>query len=1098
MATKEMIRTDKQYEEQYLREVTDVVQENIVRYTADTDRMRAELDEMMVRFHDDNPELWQVMENTDTMYKAEMSALGKCRRAVTKPYFGRILFTGESGEKESLYIGRGGISKDAKHQLVADWRAPISNAYYENGLGECTFRTPDGDYITIDLSLKRTFDIADGKLTGYFDSEAAANDELLNKYLARNKQAVLSEIIATIQKEQNDIIRRTPLRNVIVQGAAGSGKTTVAMHRISYILYNYADRISPKEFCIIGSNTMLLNYITGVLPELDVEGIRQMTMEELFITLLYEQWDSRRCTVTDLNREDLRIAAKGKASYFDAVRKFCERLEKEQIKCDDLILDPVMFTEGIKDGVPGVYDRTGGVQSSKAKVIMRGDTIARFLEENPAMSIQNKILTLNERLHDNVEQELAHRDISYTAKEKKAIRAYFKDRFGRSEYQISVFDLYDRFLAEDGAAAGVYSEVPEAAELRTDTELKNKRHKKSYDVYDLAALAYIYKRVNEVEQISEAHHIVIDEAQDYGMMAYKVLKACMRECNYTIMGDVSQNIRYDFGINDWQELRDLILDTEGDAFCTLRKSYRNTIEISEFATRILDHGTFEIYPSEPIIRHGKEPVLKKVSSKDYISAIVAQCEAWQAEGQDTIAVVLRNEEEARKLRTRLSKVMELLPSEPDNAEFGKGVMVLSVAMTKGLEFDSVLIADPTRELFPSDDRNVKLLYVAATRALHELAIIYCGDLTGLIADPIPEGGGKRVIVTEAPEDRGKLRELSRADIELMERDKEDVKGDILAKRSSEKLGGGVTDRAAALVGGTAKKRADESAGAVQGTAGCGDGDRESAGDNSRTDRGANDGGAADRYKEADRDESGTEDAAISKYGATVAPSFLQTAGHAAVISQIKWIMKQPDGIYMQSRYGVLRITLISEEVVRISFSKDSNFATDKTALVRKYNMYKGAMIKDNGKLVEITTKKLKLVVDKGNGNISYKDAVNREILHERNIEPRYIEEKGAYARCFMSFTVRSDDTFRSYNPADEKTSYIRNASKFIKPDGDAPAMIIAKDCAGIVIPSRGDTIFSHTPANGALLITEEKVCDFFFVLGGDPSATIKLYKKLSE
>lgn len=1094
MATKEMIRTDREYEESYLESVTEVVRENIDMYTADTDRMRAELDELLIRFHDDNPELWQVMENTDTMYKAEMYALGKCRRAVAKPYFGRILFTGDSGEKESLYIGRGGISRDATQQLVADWRAPISNAYYENGLGECTFRTPDGEYVTIDLSLKRTFDITDGKLTGYFDSEAAANDELLNKYLARNKQAVLSEIIATIQKEQNDIIRRTPLRNVIVQGAAGSGKTTVAMHRISYILYNYADRISPKDFCIIGSNTMLLNYITGVLPELDVEGIRQMTMEQLFITLLYEQWDTRRYCVTDLNREDLKIAAKGKTSYFEYVKKFCERVEKEQIRCEDIILDPVAFTEGIKDGVTGVYDRTDGKQSGRAKVLMRGDHIARFLAENPSMSIQNKILTLNERLHDNVEQELAHRDISYTEKEKKAIRAFFKDRFGRSEYQTSVFDLYDRFLMEDGLKAGVYTEVAEASELRTDTELKKRKHKKSYDVYDLAALAYIYKRINEVDVICEAHHIVIDEAQDYGMMAYHVLKACMRECNYTIMGDVSQNIRYDFGINDWQELRGLLLDTEGDAFCTLRKSYRNTIEISGFATRILDHGSFEIYPSEPIIRHGKEPVLKKVSSKDYIAAIAAQCSKWQDEGQDTIAVVLRNEEEARKLRTRLGKVIPLLPSEPDNAEFGKGVMVLSVAMTKGLEFDSVLIADPTRELFPSDDRNVKLLYVAATRALHELAVIYCGDLTGLIADPIPEGGGKRVIVTEAAEDRGKIRELSRADIELLERDKDSVKGDILANRSREKLGGGVSDHAAALVGGTAHKRAESVAdSAVEKNCIVADGLIKPH--KLPSDEEIEDEAAAEREAD-DTNIQVTKQTAPSKYGAAVSSEYLQTAGHAAVISQIKWMMKQPDGIGMQSRYGVLRITPISEEVVRISFSRDSVFNTDKTALVKKYAMYKGAMVKDNGKLVEITTKKLKLVVDKGSGNISYKDAVNREILHERNIEPRYIEEKGGKTKCFMFFTVRSDDTFRSYDPAEDKTSYIRNAAKIIKPDGDHPAMVIVKDCAGIVIPSPGDTVFSHTPANGALIITEEKECDFFFVMGGSTEETIKAYKKL--
>ena len=156
-------------------------------------------------------------------------------------------------------------------------------------MGKCSYTVQGEGTFPIDLKRKRTYEIAADTLVDYYDSDVVANDELLTKYLAKNKKAVLGEIIATIQKEQNAIIRKSPRQNLIVQGVAGSGKTTVAMHRISYILYNYADDFRPEDFYIVGSNQILLGYITSVLPDLDVHGVRQMTMSELFVRLLHEE-----------------------------------------------------------------------------------------------------------------------------------------------------------------------------------------------------------------------------------------------------------------------------------------------------------------------------------------------------------------------------------------------------------------------------------------------------------------------------------------------------------------------------------------------------------------------------------------------------------------------------------------------------------------------------------------------------------------------------------------------------------------------------------------------------------------------------------------
>ena len=262
---------------------------------------------------------------------------------------------------------------------------------------------------------------------------------------------------------------------------------------------------------------------------------------------------------------------------------------------------------------------------------------------------------------------------------------------------------------------------------------KKKAAKKPLDVYDLAALAYLYKRVKETDPIREAHHIVVDEAQDYGMMAYSVLKFCIPQCTWTIMGDVSQNIRFGFGLNDWEELKELILTDRNDAFAVLSKSYRNTVEISEFAQKILSHGSFSQYPIEPIIRHGNAvSVVETAGEEELLQRSAALLGTWQQDGHDTIAVVTRNASEAADVSKKLGGLIALAESDPEKAEFGKGILVLPVEYTKGLEFDAVLIWNPTHEDYPDDDGHAKLLYVAATRALHELAAVHMGDVTALL------------------------------------------------------------------------------------------------------------------------------------------------------------------------------------------------------------------------------------------------------------------------------------------------------------------------------------------------------------------------------
>lgn len=686
-------QTERLLEEQYLNICIRIIKKNIDAYMKEIEIMSADIEDMYDRYRQDDPEIFTELSNTITMNENMKTALHKNQRALKKPYFGRIDIKDHGRKEETFYIGKGGVMKDTTTIMVVDWRAPIANVYYENGLGECSYMAPGKTKITIDLKKKRTFEIDGEKLIDYFDSEVVTNDDLLTKYLAKNKEAVLGEIIATIQKEQNDIIRKSPYRNMIVQGVAGSGKTTVAMHRISYILYNYAEDFKPEDFYIIGSNRILLNYITGVLPDLDVHGVKQMTMEQLFIRLLYEDWNEKKCKVIPCDKRSYR---KGTSDWFHALEEFCRKLEADVIPQEDIYLND--------------------------KLLYSSEQIKGYIEESKRLSIQSKIDGLNQRALNKLKNEITGREISYTPEMKKQLVKDYTKRFGEKKWKGSIYDLYSEFLIKQKE---IWQEDIAIQEINVS--------RSEFDVYDLAALAYLYKRVKETDPIREAHHIVVDEAQDFGMMAYSVLHYCIPSCSFTIMGDVSQNIQFGYGLHDWEELKDLILTDRFDNFAILSKSYRNTVEISNFAQKILQKGSFSSYPIEPIIRHGNEvSVTECQDEENMLNQSACTIKKWQQEGYDTIAVICRNAMEAELVAKNLGKRIATLESDLEKAEFKKGIMVLPVEYTKGLEFDTVLIYNPTGNSYPEDDGHAKLLYVAATRALHELAVLHVEDVTKLL------------------------------------------------------------------------------------------------------------------------------------------------------------------------------------------------------------------------------------------------------------------------------------------------------------------------------------------------------------------------------
>lgn len=702
---KEETRPDNErtLEEQHLAECLNVVRANIEKYQAEEAVLGGSIKEMFAHYHDDNPEMYIELANSITRKDSVSKALRKNLKALVKPYFGRIDYDDiELGRKSSLYLGKNSVAKNSITMEVVDWRAPVASVYYENEIGHCTYQVPDGSRIPIELELKRTYEIDNGKLVDFYDSEVVANDELLTKYLAKNKEAVLGEIIATIQKEQNDIIRRTPFRSVIVQGVAGSGKTTVAMHRISYILYNFPDRFRPSQFYIIGSNRMFLNYITSVLPDLDVENVNQMTMEQFLIHMLQDEPWIDKCKPakkTESKEASAWAEFKGSWSWMEELEGFIAEYERRELVRPDVCFEDY--------------------------VLSSEESTLELLERNRNWSLQEKRDHLNARVMNRLKSQLAMDDRGYERKQILEIYKQYNGIYGPKKWKGNLLTLYVEFLSWLAERRTEFADMCYANAAQVQ--------KKQLELYDYATLLHLKRRVKETEAIDYAEHVVVDEAQDYGAMVFAVIKTALPRCTFTVMGDVSQNINYESGMNDWETLKEKVFNTEGDYFGVLAKSYRNTIEISDYASSILAQCSFPTYKTQPIIRHG-EPVKKvKLRGDDKMIEVAAnEIKVWQEKGYDTIAVICKDEVQTDAVREALRQYIEVNSESLETTEFTRGVMVLPIYMTKGLEFDTVLLMDPSKDAYPKNDANAKLLYVAATRALHELTIVYNESLSELL------------------------------------------------------------------------------------------------------------------------------------------------------------------------------------------------------------------------------------------------------------------------------------------------------------------------------------------------------------------------------
>lgn len=673
-------------EKQHLLACLNVIRENIQMYEKKENSYRKEVTELFQAVKKGDGDSYGQLMAGQNLLEHSQNMLRKSKTALKKAYFGRVDYDDLTyGVKESRYIGKNGVTTADNDVIIVDWRAPVSSVYYENELGKGEYAVPGNNPVEVELYKKRTYDIQGEELLGFYDDDVAANDELLVKYLSQNKEAVLGDIIATIQKEQNEIIRDVPYKNIIVQGVAGSGKTTVALHRISYILYNYENKYKPSEFCIVGSSDMLLNYISSGLPELDVNHVKQMRMDVFLPHLMGNAWKRHYQMIAD----DQMAFIKSRLGFVKELEIFLEKWREDAL--------PPMT----------INDVVLGCVLSKADMV---DTLKR----NQQLSVMQLEKLFNERIRSRIKFLCTETTENVRLEKRQQYKKYFD--FSKYNWtEVKIYLAFLEYLKEERLF-----ETGDITWDRTITHVIGNR----FDLYDVAALGLIWKRITVKKDTDEFSQIIIDEAQDFGESIYYVMRQLLTDCHFTIMGDVSQNIRYETGMNDWEGLKEVLFEKSTDSFYLLSKSYRNTIEISECAGKVLEKASQGSYKIEPVIRHGQTVQCIQEKGDGLPQKLKELVDNILKKGFETVAVVCRTEEEA-------DQVKAFLHVKEEKEQFHNGVMVLPVALTKGLEFDAVILWKPDEAHYGMNPKEAKLLYVAITRALHELYLLGDQKISGL-------------------------------------------------------------------------------------------------------------------------------------------------------------------------------------------------------------------------------------------------------------------------------------------------------------------------------------------------------------------------------
>lgn len=641
--------------------------------------------------------------------------------AINEPYFGRMDFQEEGGEVMPIYIGKIGVSDQVtENPMVIDWRAPVASMFYSftGGDDPAYYESPEG-FIEGLIYLKRNIVIrkkilqrvVDTYIKG--DQKESVTDDFLLYRLSENKDNRLKDIVSTIQSEQNDIIRSSKNTPLIIQGVAGSGKTTVALHRLAYLIYQYRETIRAEKMIIFAPNNMFLNYISNVLPELGVGGIQQTTFTDWALAILDQEVSTQDSSdnlekwfTTSVNRPEINDNSpgrwKGSTHFKDYIDICIERYEGSAVPARNF--EP--------------WDN----------ILLEKETIHHWFsfeyKHYPLAKRRERIVA---RIKKWIDGELKYIEETNIKKVKKKKATQYLTSYMKQWPKHTALSFYKSlFMQTNQSSLNDY--IP--ADIMKITAVNCK--KKVVDLEDLAPLVYIHNRLFGIESKHKYHHVIVDEAQDFSPFQIALLKQMTQGNSFTILGDLSQAIHEYQGIKSWDEFLE-IFNLDEVKYYELNRSYRSTMEIIHFANEIISKANIPVSLANPVFRSGDKVKMIQVENTNRITTIIKTIEQLQHKKMDTIAIIGRTEEECAHLHGALSEVgLSATFIHSKQRKYEGGISVVPVYLAKGLEFDAVLLIDVDEQHYEATKQDAKLLYVGCTRALHKLCVLYSGRISPLI------------------------------------------------------------------------------------------------------------------------------------------------------------------------------------------------------------------------------------------------------------------------------------------------------------------------------------------------------------------------------
>ncbi|WP_160718711.1 RNA polymerase recycling motor HelD [Bacillus sp. USDA818B3_A] len=723
-----------EFTKEYIRTVLDISKENKELVVENMKQSFAELNS-----RDSSTSYTDLLANANYLELAE-SELKRLESVIGKPYFSRIDFTSNStNTEEVLYIGKVSLFDRVTQQpIIVDWRSPIANVYYDGRLGEVSYEAY-GETQTGYLSLKRQYEIAGGLLKEIRDIDLTTHDELLQKSLSGKADNRLTEIVATIQNEQNEVIRASLTHPIIVQGAAGSGKTTIALHRISYFLYSFGYRFPPEKLMILAPNRLFIDYISAVLPELGVNKINQTTYIDFMKSCLGKiklfSPNSKLMKLLEGNGAKNSVqwisSFKGSLEFKEIIHRYINELEKNLAPKEDFVVEKSVLLKGIK------LKKLFLKEYTYLPIYKRMEKIKNLLEDDLKKKKSMMLSNLNKKYDEALDKVLYNTKMN--PEKRKQIVVSLMDRKEErkktveQESKAAVKKYLNSFVMKD--IFTLYKELmtsPESlkkySSTLTDQECKLLSkycqrifERGAYELEDLAPIFLMKAKLEGIDDQYKMRSIFIDEAQDYSYFQFAALKEGFETDLFTIVGDLAQGIHSYRGLNSWTPVMKEIFPNAN--YQTLQKSYRTTVEIMNLANEILKLMDQELPRVEPVIRHGQKPLFKTINPTN-LEQVRHQLEqdisSLKKEELHSIAIIGRTDRECQKIDQLFENSDLPIQLLEEKQEMKKGhIVILPSYLSKGLEFDAVLIVC-LEEPYSKADLDIKLLYVSMTRPMHRL------------------------------------------------------------------------------------------------------------------------------------------------------------------------------------------------------------------------------------------------------------------------------------------------------------------------------------------------------------------------------------------